>query len=242
MKNSQSFVVPAGIIAGALVLASLIGAFAFLRARGYDNALSVTGSAKEHVAADSAKWTFNISRRAYEGSLQTAYSQVARDLETARKFLADNGVAEGDITVTPTFTEEMYKYNGDQGGPREFTVRQMITIQSDDPSSIDKLSKATSGLSAKGVLVMADQPQYYYSKLADLRVRLLGAAVTDARARANEIASSAGTSVGPLKAASSGVVQVLAPNSIEVSDYGQYDTSTIEKDVMVTVRATFFVR
>jgi hypothetical protein len=35
---------------------------------------------------------------------------------------------------------------------------------------------------------------------------------------------------------------VLAPNSVEVADSGQYDTSSIQKDVMVTVHATFVLR
>jgi hypothetical protein len=48
--------------------------------------------------------------------------------------------------------------------------------------------------------------------------------------------------VGRLKSASSGVVQVLAPNSIDVSDYGSYDLQTIDKEVMLTARAVFFVR
>jgi hypothetical protein len=34
-------------------------------------------------------------------------------------------------------------------------------------------------------------------------------------------------------------VQVLKVNSTDVSDYGAYDTSTIEKEVMVTITAVF---
>jgi hypothetical protein len=78
--------------------------------------------------------------------------------------------------------------------------------------------------------------------LPELRVSLLGEALKDARARATEIAKSANTKVGALKSAASGVVQVSAPNSIDVSDYGNYDTSSMDKDVMVTVRATFLVQ
>ena len=43
------------------------------------------------------------------------------------------------------------------------------------------------------------------------------------------------------RAAASGVVQVLPKGSLEISDYGSYDTSSIEKEVMVTVRATFTI-
>jgi hypothetical protein len=70
----------------------------------------------------------------------------------------------------------------------------------------------------------------------------LGEAITDAKARAEEIAKSGGAKVGKLMSASSGVVQVLAPNSTNVEDYGSYDTSTIQKEVSVTARASFGVR
>ena len=51
-----------------------------------------------------------------------------------------------------------------------------------------------------------------------------------------------GKKIGVLKSASSGVVQVMAQNSVEVSDYGMYDTSKIEKEIMVTVKASFEIK
>jgi len=65
----------------------------------------------------------------------------------------------------------------------------------------------------RGYSISPRQPEYYVSNLPELRVQLLGKAVADAKARATEIAKSGGASVGPLQSASSGVVQVLAPNS-----------------------------
>ncbi len=242
MKIKNEYIIPAVIIGLGFILSMAIGSQAFLTSRGFDNTLAVTGSAKQNVVADSATWSFSLSHQAYESGIQKAYASLATDLAAAKKFLADNGVADADISVTPVFTDEQYKYGSDQSGPRQFTVRQTITVQSKDPQAIDKLSKATGALTSKGVLIMSNQPQYYYSKLAELRVSMLGAAITDARARADEISSSAKTKVGALKSASSGVVQVLSRDSVDVSDYGQYDTSTIDKTVMVTVRATFFVK
>ncbi|MDE1940737.1 MAG: SIMPL domain-containing protein [Patescibacteria group bacterium] len=243
MKNKNSLIAPAVILGAALVVASLIGVYAFITVRSFDNTLVVTGSASQKVSADNASWSFTLSRQATEGYLEGAYSGLASDLAAAKKFLSDNGIPDADITIAAPMTMQQYNYKTDQsGGPRQFEVSQRVTVQSDDPQIIDKLSKSTEALTSKGILVMADQPQYFSSKLAALRVSLLGAALTDARNRAEQIASSAGTRVGALKAASSGVVQVLAPNSIDVSDYGQYDTSSIEKNVMVTVRATFFVK
>ena len=101
---------------------------------------------------------------------------------------------------------------------------------------------ALDDLLADGANLSPEQPQYYISTLPQLRVSLLGAAIKDAKARASAIAQSGGSSVGALETASSGVVQVLAPNSTNVEDYGQYDTSSIDKQVTVTVRANFYVQ
>jgi hypothetical protein len=64
----------------------------------------------------------------------------------------------------------------------------------------------------------------------------------DAQKRAESIVRSTGKKVGSVQSASMGVVQVLQPNSTDISDYGNYDTSTVEKDVMITVKASFSVR
>jgi uncharacterized protein len=235
------FFIPAVVLASGIILAALVGAVAFYNSRTLDNNLSVTGSAKTQVMADTAKWTFNISRRVTENTLQSGYSAMAKDLTAAKNFLNQNGIKEEQITITPIYMEEMWK-DPSFGGPREVTLRQVVTVSSGDIERITQISKSVEVLASAGVFVSTHSPEYYYSKLADLRVSLLSGAIKDAKARAEQIAESGGQSVGSLKSASSGVVQVLAPNSIEVADYGAYDTSSIQKDVMVTVRAVFFVK
>lgn len=64
----------------------------------------------------------------------------------------------------------------------------------------------------------------------------------DARKRAFIIAKSTGRRVGKVKSAKMGVVQVMAPGSVEISDYGTYNTRTRDKEVMITVQATFYLR
>jgi hypothetical protein len=92
-------------------------------------------------------------------------------------------------------------------------------------------------------LVVEVQPvQYLYTKLADIRSNLFAEAIKDARVRAEAIASTSGGKVGKIKSAATGVVQVLPPQSSDVTDYGTFDTSTMNKEVMVTARATFNLR
>jgi len=232
--------VPA-IIGVSLVIAAIVASYTFYAVRAMDNVLTVTGSAKTAVTSDTVKWKMSIARKVSESNLSTGYPLLAKDIDAARNFLTANGVPAEAITVSPAYTEEIYKYD-QNAGPREFNLRQEITVQSTDVQGIDVLSKRITELAAKGIFVQWNNVEYYVSNLPELRVSLLADAITDAKARAEQIAKAGGQGVGALKAASSGVVQVLAPNSIEVTDYGSYDTSSIEKEVMVTARATFFVR
>ncbi|MBX9765617.1 SIMPL domain-containing protein [Patescibacteria group bacterium] len=230
------------IIGASIVLAAAIGSYAFYAVNSMNNVLSVTGSTKVAVTSDTVKWKISIVQTALASNLQAGYPLLAQDLETTTAFLKSNGIPADAITTSQVFTEEVYKYNQNDPGPREYSLRQEITVQSKDVQGIDVLSKRINELASKGVFIQWNNLEYYVSNLPELRVSLLGDAIKDARARAEQIAKAGGQNVGALKAASSGVVQVLSPNSVEVTDYGSYDTQSIEKEVMVTARATFFVR
>lgn len=223
------------------MLAAIVGSVAFYSARALDNVLTVTGSAKVAVTSDSVKWTMSVTRKVGESGITAGYAQVARDVEKVETFLKGRGISENDITTSTSYLEEVYRYDNSYG-PREFNIRQNVVVSSSDVGLVDALSKSISELSAEGVFVSNNWIEFYVSSLPELRVSLLGEAITDARARAEEIAKAGDRRVGALKSASSGVVQVLAKNSVEISDYGSYDTQSLEKEVMVTVRAVFFTR
>ena len=232
-------IIGAFVVGLGLVLATFIGTSAWKTVRGFDNALSVTGSTKERVTSDTAKWTMEITRRTNEAGLKEGNKQMKNDISAATTWLMGAGIAAGDIITTPVYTQESYEYNKMQGAPREYILRSTIVVHSDDVEKITMLAKNTDTLVGQGVFVNTVTLEYYYSKLAELRVKLLGAALKDARARATEIAGADNKRVGMLKSASSGVVQVLPVNSGDVSDYGTFDTMNIEKEIFVTVRASF---
>jgi len=119
---------------------------------------------------------------------------------------------------------------------------QNIEIHSTDVAKVDALSKNITALINKGIMFASMMPEYYYSKLPEARVALLADAVADAKARAEKLAEAGQKTIGALKSASSGVVQVLSPGSAAISDYGTYDTSKIEKEIMVTVKASFLIK
>ena len=98
------------------------------------------------------KWTFSTSRRIAEFNLQNGYASLARDLTAVQKFLSQNGIKENQIIITPVFMEQMY-YDSNYQGPREVTLRQMITVSSQDVDGITRLAKNTDVLTQAGILL-----------------------------------------------------------------------------------------
>lgn len=246
MKEKCDCKVPnQGVVIGlCFIVAASIFSYAFYSSRTQEDTLSVTGSTKQEITSDTVKWTSNFSRTIPTTDLPVGYDQMNRDLAAVKKFFKDQGIAEQDLGISPVTMERVYNNNyGDNGGDiKEYVLRQNVEIQSGDVQKITALAKNIQPLINQGVIFSTQSVEYYYSKLPDLRIQMLGDAVRDAKVRANEIAKNSGRKAGALKSAGVGVVQVLPVNSVEVSDYGAYDTSSIQKEVMVTVKTSFTLK
>jgi len=228
------------ILGLSLIAAASIASATFYAVKSFDNALSVTGSAKQRIVSDSVKWVGSFTRSVPVSELKSGYGQIDQDAKAVVAYLKGEGLSDAAVVVSPVMLEEPYKYN--PGMAQEYTLRQTVEVRSEDVQKIAALAKDVRPLVDKGLIFSTQSLEFYYTKLPELRVELLSAAVKDAQDRAAKIAASTGKGVGNLKAASMGVVQVLPINSTDVSDYGAYDTSSIEKEVMVTVKTTFVLK
>lgn len=232
----------AAILAAGMVLAAVVASWTFYSVRSFDNVLSVTGSARKAVTSDAVLWRGSFSRTVLPSELKAGYDMMKKDRAAVMAFFKKNKVDEKNVTVSAVTMNEDYSYNATDVRPRNQILTQTVEVRSTDVAGLTAIAGNASDIINQGVFFSTQSLEYTYGKLPELRVELLKDAVKDARARAAGIAESDGQSVGKLKSASIGVVQVLAPSSIAVDDYGAYDTSSIEKEVMVTVRATFQLR
>lgn len=240
MENNKNHLVFGLILGLSLIISAGIGAFTFYKLRSSESITS-TGSAKKAVTSDKAKWTANITRQVTLSTLKGGYTKLETDLKEVKAFLLSNGIKEESIVISPIVMNEVYEQY--PSADKKYTLFQNIEINETDVKKIDNLSKNTTTLIVdKGVLFSTNSVEYFYSKLPEARIELLATAVEDSKARASELARAGGKRISYLKSASSGVVQVMSPNSVEVSDYGVYDTSKIEKEVFVTVKATFEIK
>lgn len=237
-KNSGNRLLAFGAIIGiCLIIAAGIGSFTFYYVRTQNETLSVTGSVKQKVTSDLVKWSGVFQRNVPVEELKNGYTQMKQDQALVLKFFKDNGFDETKVRITPVFMESPFQY--DPNAPKEYILRQNVEIQSDKIDEVTAMANNVDVLINEGVIYSTNFLEYYYTKLPELRIELLKDAAADARQRAEKIAESTGLKVGSIKSANAGVVQVLQVNSTDISDYGAYDTSTIEKEVMVTVTAIF---
>ena len=92
----------------------------------------------------------------------------------------------------------------------------------------------------QGISIESGTPQYIYTKLGELKVEMLAAASADARARADHIVEAAGgDEIARLLGADMGVININPPNSRASSWDGNNDTSSVEKDIITIIHATF---
>lgn len=240
MEKQHPLVSLGFILGGSFLIAVILGAITIFQLRALNDTVSVTGSAKQEVTSDQARWTTQISRSAREGDLKAAYARIAGDLVDAQAFFKAQGITEEELTVSPVSMNEVYQQN--EAAEKQYRLTQTFTVQSDDVQKLTNASNRVADLINKGTIFSTIGLEYYYSKLADSRIALLSQAIEDAKARAGELAKNSGRGVGSLKSATSGVVQVQSLNSTDVSDYGSYDTSQIQKQITVTVKASFSLR
>lgn len=200
--------------------------------------VEVTGSAKEAVVADQGRLIINIETKTGLNDQSVGTVRIQSAVDKALVYLESLGLTEYETPAGYVNAEYYYPQNG-AAVQTGYIIMRSITLRSSDLEKLSSLANDTSPLAGTGYSVTSGGLELTYSKLDEMRVKLLTKAIKDATDRANAIASESGRSVGLLRNATGGVVQVLPLGGVDISDYGSYDTGSLNKEIMVTVRATF---
>ena len=236
MNGEGRLVTAAGILGAALVVGAVAFGIFFYQARTRGETIQVVGSASERFTSDVAKWRVTLARQVPEGGLSDGYERIRQDVERFVERVVAAGVDRSAIAVQPVNAQPQWGPNGRDG----YNLVQPLYVVWEDPSALETLALNPGALLEGGVAMEGSQLEYYYSRIADLKHALLSKATEDARARAAEIATGSGNGgLGRMVSARAGVFQITEPLSTEVAGYGIHSTGTREKEISVTVHATF---
>lgn len=235
---TQPMVAAATILGLSLVLlGATLGATAY-KIKIAGDTVSVTGSARESVTADFARLIVNIETKTGVDDQQAGFDRLAAAAKRIEGAMKERGI--DDMEFPAGYSSPVYYYP-EKASPvmTGYSVSRQIILRSSDVKKMQELAGTITPFSGPEHTVSMQGLELTYRKLDETRVALLSKAIADAKARADAIALESGRKTGALRSSASGVVQVLAKGGIDVSDYGTYDTQSVEKEVMVTVRATF---
>lgn len=247
MKRFLSNTLSVALLCICIVLCAIILSNGIINRNSKNDTISVKGMAKKEFISDLAIWNVTISN--VYNTLSEGLTDIDKQLQQTKSFLLENGIKETEIEMGgidySTHFDEFYDQTSSQwirkkDGER---VAQTITITSTDVDKVDQLSRDITNLVKRGVMLNSDQPSFYYTKLADLKLEMLSLAAEDARNRALEIAKNSRASVGKLNTSSMGVFQILGKYSEESYSWGgTFNTSSKEKVATVTVSSRFLIK
>lgn len=235
---SEPLVAAMTILAATLISITVYSAHVLYDIKLAGDTVEVTGSAKEAVVADRGRLVIHIETKTGLADQAAGTARAQSGVEHIVAFLEKANFTEYETPAGFVSPDYFYPQNGPavQTG---YTIGRTVVVRGDNIDALTQLANDMGPLTRTGYTVRSGGLELTYSKLDEMRVKLLTSAIKDATDRANAIASESGRTVGALRNATGGVVQVLAADGIDISDYGSYDTSSLNKEVMVTVRASF---
>jgi uncharacterized protein len=244
MSTSMRVVIASAIIGLSLILAFWVAASSVKYRSKAAETIVVTGLAEKDFVSDLIVWNGTYSRKSMD--LKSAYASLKQDENSIRQYLKGKGIAEAEMVFSSVVINKEFNNKTDENGRRlsqEFTgynLSQTVKVESKDVNKVDRISREATELIETGIELNSSPPAYYYSKLADIKIDLLGKASADGKNRAESIAKNAGCSLGNLKKASMGVFQITGKNSNENYSYGgAFNTSEKNKTGSITIKMEF---
>lgn len=232
------------IIGVAIIVSAWLLAEAYKYKYRTEDTITVTGLGEMEFSSDLIVWGGKIQSETYD--VADGYAEIERYKDQVLAFIESKGVDAKDVVFDFVEVEKQYtsKYSDEGNYIGQYFVGYMLTqsfsIESEDVDTVESISREISSLIAQGVELTVYSPAYYYTRLDDVKLSLIEQASADARARAEKIATAAGTDIGKVASARMGVFQITGRNTDEsYSAGGSFNTSSREKKARITMKIEY---
>ncbi len=244
MKNNK--VTVAVILGICFVLAAIAVGIFYYQSKKPAKTVSVVGLAEKDFTSDLIVWELRYD--VLDMDMKRSYALIKEQNKIVKEFLNNKGIKSDEIDFKNISTRPKYDSHWENGHWVEnfegYLAEQRIRVESKDVEKIEKIIREISELYDQNIKISSDDPEYYYTKLSDLKLEMLAEASKNARERAQTVTENAGGKLGDLKNATTGVFQITAPNSSEDSYSwgGAFNTSSKQKHVSINMRLTYYVK
>jgi uncharacterized protein len=231
------------ILSLGIIISSVIVINGIANIKSKQNVVTVTGSAKKQIKSDFVVWRGTYSAQA--PMLSDVYVKLKEETDKVKNYLIGKDIDEKNIVFSSISMIQNYQTqpNGQMTSKIEsYRLMQTVEISSKDVQKITDISRASTELINQGIEFQSNSPEYYYTKIADLKIDMLSLATKDAKIRAEQIATTTGSKIGKLNSARMGVFQITPLYSTEVSDSGIYSTASIDKEITAVMTCDFEIK
>jgi len=241
--NGVTLIVISLILSLGLVFSSYTVVEGVKEVKNAPKSLTVTGSAKKTIQSDVIAWEGSYSVDAPD--MISGYATLKQNTETVKAYFESKGIKPEEITFSSvnTYPRNRILDNGVYTNIIDsYNLSQTVKISSTRVTEVAEIGRNSTELIEKGVNFTSNNPQYFYSKLADLKIEMIGLATEDSKARAEAMVNVTGNQIGMLESARVGVFQITSLYSNEITDYGINDTYSYEKEITAVVTCDFEVK
>jgi hypothetical protein len=177
-----------------------------------DRTITVRGAAELPVQADLATWNLGVS--ASDDNLQTAQAEIAKSLTAIREFLQTHGIKPEEIENQNLSVNDARANQYNQANGPRFTITGGVTVRTANLAGAQKAKNALGDLLTRGVILTNSWgPNYAFTRLNDYKPQLTSQATAAARQSAAQFASDGGFSLGEIRSARQGSVEVMGRDS-----------------------------
>lgn len=228
-RRARSWLAGAAIVAAGLVLGGFLLGDGLVRAKHADRSVTVRGLAEREVVANLATWTISYSATATD--LASAQAAVDRDTASIEAFFDDLGFAAEALQPTGVNVN----YYTDSEGVGRYTVRQRLSLRTDDVERAQAAARRQVELVRRGVVLEDGSAMAYtFTGLDAIKPEMVADATRDARAAAEQFAKDSGADVGAIRRATQGYFSIEARDG-EAGGWGVSDTPYKKVRVVTTI-------
>ena len=242
MKNYTGTI----IYALAIIMGTIIIGAAYKYKFKSSETISVTGMAEKDFSSDLIVWGGSFTKNGMV--IKDAYAALKQDENAIKSYLNQKGIPDSCIIFTSVNMTKNFQRQYDERGNLTsevfsgFSLSENVRVESSEIDRVEKMSREITELLEKGIELNSNAPEYYYTKLNELKIDLLAKAGADAKLRAETIAKNSGSSLGSIKKATMGVFQITGKNVNEIYSYGgSFNTSSKLKTASITLKSDFVI-
>lgn len=206
--------------------------------RAADRYVTVKGLAERDVRADLAVWPLPIAATASD--LATAQASIDDATAKTIAFLKARGFDDSEISVKKTEVTDLLaqEYRPNESTQLRYIIRQFVTVQTAKIDAVLAAQGAIGELFKQGVVIAAANqfpPRYIYNGLNGIKPEMIAEATRNARESAAQFARDSNASLGGIKSASQGQIQILSADS----EFQYDETQSPNKKVRVVTTVVY---